>query len=132
MEWKFFVPGPLPGLNEIVDAAKRGGKGLAYSSQKKQWTDAVYWRSMEVRVPRLTRVRLILEWVHANTRRDKDNVEAGQKYVWDGLVGPKEACRHGRSVLANDGWDQNAGVEHRHVVGPKPGVFVTVIPVEAS
>jgi len=99
---------------------------------KKQWTDTVYWRSMQANVPRLPRVRLILEWVHTDKKRDLDNVECGQKFVWDGLVGPKDACSRGRSVLCNDGWEQNGGVEHLHSIGKSAGVWVTVIPVEAS
>lgn len=111
-------------MNEIVAAAKSGrGKGNAYSRMKAQWTDAVYWRTLEAAIPRLARVRLRFDWVSTDCRHNPDNIEAAQKFVWDGLVGPKDARR---SVLENDGWRQNAGTEHRHEVGAMPGVWVTV------
>lgn len=132
-QWRFFVPGPLPGLNEIIDAAKgSGGKGLAYSAMKAKWTGTVYFCAKAARVPRLPRVRLELNWVHADQRHDPDNQEAGQKFIWDGLKGPDAQCKAGLSVLANDGWDQNAGTTHHHVVGSRPGVWVAVNEVEPA
>lgn len=111
-------------MNEIVKAAKSGhGKGNAYSRLKAQWTDTVYWRTLEADIPRLERVRLRFDWVSADRAHNPDNIEAAQKFVWDGLVGPKGAKR---AVLENDGWKQNAGTEHHHTVGEKPGVWVTV------
>jgi hypothetical protein len=128
-QWRFFVPGPLPGLNEIIEAAKVGGKGAAYSAMKASWTGTVYFAARAAMVPRIARARLRLDWVHRDKRHDPDNLEAGQKFIWDGLKGPPDQCKRGLSVLANDGWDQNAGTEHHHEVGPKPGVWVTVIEV---
>ncbi|MDQ1343253.1 MAG: hypothetical protein QG571_1874, partial [Pseudomonadota bacterium] len=79
--WRFWVPGPLPGLNEIIAAAKgSGGKGLAYSRMKEQWTGTIYFLARSARIPRLSRVRIILDWGHANQRHDPDNVEAGKKF----------------------------------------------------
>jgi hypothetical protein len=125
--WRFWVNGPLPGLNEIIAAAKGcGGQGLAYSRMKEQWTGTIYFAARAALVPRLARVRLRLDWVHVDKRHDPDNQEAGQKFVWDGLKGPPAQCKAGTSVLANDGWDQNAGTEHHHEVGPRAGVWVTV------
>lgn len=130
-QWTFWVSGPLPGLNEIIAAAKgSGGKGLAYSRMKAQWTETVYMLTRAARIPRLRRVHLRLTWVHADKRHDPDNCEAGQKFVWDGLKGPPSQCKAGTTVLENDGWDQNAGSEHSHKVGPKAGVWVTVTEAE--
>lgn len=127
-KWRFWIPGPLPGLNEIIAAAKgAGGRGLAYSRMKAQWTGTVYYLSLAAQIPRLQRVFLRFDWVHLNERHDPDNVEAGQKFVWDGLKGPPAQCKAGRSVLANDGWKQNAGSAHHHSLGPRAGVWVTVV-----
>jgi len=124
--YRFWVQGPLPGQNEIVKAAKGfGGRGYGYSRLKKAWTQSIAWLVKAARIPPLKRVRLEFEWVHANRRRDKDNVEGGgAKLAWDSLVVA--------GVLKNDGWKQNAGSTHTHTLGPKPGVWITVIPVAAS
>ena len=124
--YRFWVQGPLPGQNEIVKAAKGfGGRGYGYSRLKKAWTQSIAWLVKAARIPPLKRVRLEFERVHANRRRDKDNVEGGgAKLAWDSLVVA--------GVLKNDGWKQNAGSTHTHTLGPKPGVWITVIPVAAS
>lgn len=123
---KFWVPGPLPGQNEIVAAAKgSAGKGYAYAAMKKAWTDKVAWcaRAAKLHQRPFTRVRLEFNWIepkNANgAQRDPDNIEAGQKFVWDGLVVA--------GVLPNDTRKQNAGTSHSHVVGALSGVEVTII-----
>jgi Holliday junction resolvase RusA-like endonuclease len=107
-------------MNEIVSAAKVGGKGRAYSSMKARWTQDVAWHARAALVPKASRVRLELEWVSVDKRHNPDNLEAGQKFVWDGL--------QAAGVLENDGWAQNAGSTHRHSLGPRAGVWVTVVP----
>ncbi len=117
---RFWVPGPLPAQNEMIAAAKGyGGRGIGYSKVKRSWTATVAWCAKAAHLPKLARVRCEFEWVSKDKRHDPDNVEAAQKFVWDGL---KQA-----GVIENDGWDQNAGSEHHHSVGPKPGVWVTII-----
>ncbi len=126
--FRFWVPGPLPGLNEIVDAAKGcGGKGYGYAAMKRAWTEKVMLHALAAKVPKgLRRVRLSMTWHEpANSNgvsRDPDNIEAGQKFVWDGLVKAK--------IIPNDKRANNAGTTHAHAIGPVPGVEVTVVPVE--
>jgi Holliday junction resolvase RusA-like endonuclease len=119
MPYRFFVPGPLPAQNEMIASAKGyGGRGFGYSKVKAEWTSTIAWIVKAAHIPKMSRVRCRFEWVSANKRHDPDNIEAGQKFVWDAL---KVA-----GVIPNDGWDQNAGSEHLHAIGPKPGVWVTV------
>ena len=123
---RFWVPGPLPGLNEIVEACKGcGGRGLGYASMKKRWTNHVAIHAMAGRVPRLDRIRLECLWVepeHANrARRDRDNIEGGGlKFLLDGLKMSKK--------IPDDNPDCYLGAKHDHEYGAKPGVWVTVVP----
>lgn len=115
-----FVPGPLPGLNELVAAAKSGrGKGNAYSRLKRAWTDAVILHARAARLQPVHRARLIFRWQEAHRRRDPDNVAAGgRKLVLDGLVKA--------GVLPGDGWEHVAGWEDEFTVAARPGVLVTI------
>lgn len=128
--YRFWVPGQLPGTNEIVDAAKGCvGKGYGYAKMKAAWTDKVKMHALAARVPKgLRRVRLECTWIEPvngnGANRDPDNIEAGQKFLWDGLVKAK--------ILPNDKRANNAGSSHTHQVGPVPGVEVTVIPADSK
>jgi len=124
MASRFWVPGPLPGMNEIIKAAKAGRRGIVYSNMKAEWTGHVEMHARSARVPPCVRVRLDLLWVEAKKKnganRDPDNIEAGAKFVWDGLVDA--------GVIPNDKAENNAGSSHHHERGPCPGVWVTVVP----
>jgi Holliday junction resolvase RusA-like endonuclease len=113
-------------MNEIVAAAKgSAGKGYAYAAMKKAWTEKIAWCARAAGLHRhpLERIRVEFNWIdprNANgAQRDPDNIEAGQKFVWDGL---KLA-----GVIPNDTRKQNAGTKHHHDVGPLAGVEVTII-----
>jgi hypothetical protein len=116
----FFVPGPLPGMNEIVGAAKSGrGKGNAYSRQKALWTSVVARHARSRRIgPFATPVFVTCVWHEATARRDPDNVHAGVKFVLDGLVQSGALKGDGRSCIA--------GVAHSVLTKPLPGVQVTL------
>ena len=133
MNLRFWIPGPLPGMNEIIEAAKGcGGRGMAYSAMKSKWTNDIALLAMAARLPKgLARIRIEFEWVSVNRQHDPDNIEAAQKFVWDAFCSPKKG-RPGAGIIANDGWDQNAGSSHRHTIGDKPGVWVTVVDCSVS
>jgi Holliday junction resolvase RusA-like endonuclease len=123
MPYRFFVPGPLPGLNEIIKACKGyGGRGYGYSRLKKQWTDNVAWMARAAHLPRFTAIRLELLWVEPinknGAKRDRDNIEAGVKFLADGL---KAA-----GVIPDDRPENYLGASHDHDRGEKPGVWVTI------
>lgn len=116
----FFAPGPFPGMNEMIAAAKSGrGKGNAYSRQKALWTAVVARHAKSRKVgPFAAPVFVTCVWYEANARRDPDNVHAAIKFVLDGLVAAKAIPGDGRTWIA--------GVEHSVRTGPNPGVLVTV------
>jgi hypothetical protein len=121
---RLFVPGPLPGMNETIDAAKSGrGKGNAYARLKRSWTGTVCLLARAARLPKCNRVRMRFLWWEPNRRRDPDNIAAARKYVLDGLVLA--------GVLPNDGWDQISSWTDEFGHGPeeKPGVYVFIDPL---
>lgn len=110
----------LPGLNEMLDAAKiRKGAWSKYAEMK-----MVYGALCkdDIKRAKLTPytgpVRIHFVWVEKNRKRDKDNVVAGQKFILDALVA--------RQILTNDGWKQIASITHAWTVSKTPGVHVVI------
>lgn len=84
-----WIPGPLPGLNELLAAAKSGrGRGNAYARLKADWTQSVWAHAKAAHLkPMTTPVRISFLWVEKDRRRDPDNVAGGgRKLILDGLV----------------------------------------------
>lgn len=113
-----WIPGPLPGLNELLAAAKgAGGTGRGYSRLKRQWTETVWALAKKAQLPMFGRVRLRFIWYEANRRRDPDNIAAGgRKIILDGLVKA--------GVLPADGWENIGGWTDDFRVSAEPGVMV--------
>ena len=120
---RFFVPGPLPGLNEVLASAKGyGGRGFGYAKLKRQWTQTIALHILAAGIKHVDRARFEFRWVERDRKRDPDNVAAGgRKLCLDSLVLAK--------VLNNDGWGQVLGWTDSFEVGANPGVEVTIIPV---
>ncbi len=121
--FRLWVPGPLPGENEIIAAAKGfGGRGIGYSTMKKAWTLAVAQAALRANLPLLARARFTLIWHERAKRRNPDNIAAGIKFILDGLVSA--------GVLQNDGWGEIASWSNEFVVDKEfPGVEVVIDPV---
>ena len=119
----FFVPGPLPNLNEIIGAAKGyHGRGFGYKTMKEEWTSLVVQAIRKCHIRPIKKAHFAFYWKEKNKRRDPDNFVAGQKFIFDGLV---EA-----GVLVNDGWDQIMSIEHLWGVDKlEPGVVVSILEV---
>jgi hypothetical protein len=118
----FFIPGPLPCLNDMIAQAKGcGGRGRRYSSSKKQWTWTCATLAKASGLKHMDCVRIGFHWVEQHKRRNPDNIAAAKKYVLDGLVQA--------GILDNDGWSQIDCWADTFAVGPRPGVHVTVEPV---
>lgn len=79
---KFEIPGRLPGLNEIIAAAK--SHFGAYAKMKYENTTAIAWQAKKL--PAYQRADITITWYEPNRRRDPDNVSGGQKFILDGLV----------------------------------------------
>lgn len=104
MSVKIIIPGEMPGMNEIIKAAK--SHYGQYSKMKKTNTELVTW--VAKKVPKKERVFLDITWYCKNKRRDPDNVASAVKFIWDGLV---EA-----GVIKNDGWSENGGWSNKFEV----------------
>ncbi len=115
-----WIPGLLPGLNELFDAAKSGhGRGNAYSRLKKKWTNDIALLAKAKRTRYLEPVHINFEWREPNRRRDPDNfVAGGRKLVLDGLV------RSG--MLNGDGWAHISGWHDSFCVMKPAGVMLTI------
>ena len=116
-KYNFFIPGRLPGMNEVIDKARSN----KYSSAqlKKAWTqrvaDVVRMTFRTIKPLRI--VWISFRWVEKNKRRDPDNLIVAKKFVLDGLVLA--------GMLKNDGWGEIAGFTDTWEVG-EPGVWVSV------
>lgn len=98
MKYTLTIPGRLPGLNEIVEAA-RSGKYVGAQQKKDTETLIMWYIRAQLHDIKITRpVKLTHFWYEPSKRRDKDNIVAGKKFIWDSLV------RSG--VLKNDGWKE--------------------------
>jgi hypothetical protein len=118
---QLWIPGPLPGLNEVIAAAKGfRGRGIGYSNMKSAWTTTVWALSKKARLVPVASARLTFTWFERSRRRDPDNFSsAGKKFILDGLVKA--------GVLPEDGWDEIVGFVDRWHLAPKaPGVMVTI------
>ena len=112
---KITIPGEMPGLNEIIDAAK--SSKYKYADLKRVNTDAVAWTAK--RLPKANRLYLKITWVCKDKMKDPDNIAAAVKFIWDGLVEG--------GVIPNDGWKQNAGWEnHFEVDKQNPRVEIEI------
>ena len=126
-EQVFFVPGPLPGLNEIIAASQQiipwlsKGKRRVYemTQLKETWDNRVVGECMFFKIKPMDSVDIKLVWIEQNRRRNKDNVMAGKKFILDGLVKA--------GILKNDGWAQVGRFTEDVILGDRAGVVVTLI-----
>ena len=99
-------------LNHYINA-ERTNKYMG-AVIKKLETERVYWACKEQKlkpykgVPR----EVIFSWYHKDSRKDFDNVEFAQKFIWDGLVMAK--------VLKSDGQKHTPKIrQHWHFIDKK-------------
>jgi hypothetical protein len=133
-EQTFFVPGPLPGMNELIDArmlrsrtrSKRGKLWNAYTKLKREWEAMIVACIKQAGVqPVKSSIYLIYTFIEENKRRDKSNVAAaGIKLVEDSLVIA--------GIIPNDGWKWIENWHCRFMVrkgkNQKAGVGVQIFP----
>ena len=118
---KFEIPGRLPGLNEIIDAAKRNPH--EYARMKETCTAMVAW--LAKKLPRFEKVALVITWYEPDQRRDLDNIMAGQKFILDGLVAA--------GTIPNDSQKYVRGIVHRFKVDRQnPRVEVEIVDMEKN
>lgn len=117
MSQTFFVPGPLPGLNEF--SGKKSG--WAYRQAKANWALIISIAIKQAKLTPMQSAHIIYVWMEESKRRDPDNFTSlGRKFINDQLVKS--------GILPDDGWDEIIGWEDRWAVDmEKPGVHVTLI-----
>ena len=113
----FFIPGPLPGANDIIRKHH-----MVYSRLKSAWGLTIARCIFVAKLKPVGYCRIEFVWHEANNKRDDDNVMFGQKFVLDML---RDA-----EIIRDDRRQWVKSLTHRVVVDPsKPGVEVTLIPV---
>ncbi len=117
---EIWIPGRMPGENEIIKAAKSGrGKSNAYSRLKKQWTDYVAAIFNEADIKPMGLISCVFTWVEKDKRRDKDNITAAKKFIFDGM---QQA-----GFIPNDGWANIGTWQNLFEINPySPGVNVLI------
>lgn len=123
------VPFRLPGLNDIIGQMSghltmRGRRVYRYTQTKKRHTHSLVAliHAQGLR-PVTGPVWVFCTWTEAGKLRDPDNIASGGcKLILDAL---KAA-----GIIANDGWRNIAGFEHRFEIG-RPGVIVRLVDATA-
>lgn len=119
MKAELWIPGKLPGLNEIIASAR--SHKMKSASQKKKYTTRIAWYAKVHLNPIQGKFDICFTWNERNRRRDPDNIAVGQKFVLDGLVLA--------NIIPNDGWNQINSIVHRFEVNEEVGVRLTIIEV---
>ena len=120
------IPGRLPGMNEIIAAAKlRKRNYKEYAVMKDKNTEQVAWLAIQSHIPRFEKAYFIITWYEPDLRRDPDNIMGGQKFIMDGLVQA--------GVIPNDSQKYILGIYHRFMVDRKnPRIEVEIRGVKDS
>jgi Holliday junction resolvase RusA-like endonuclease len=116
MTQSFFIPGPLPGMNDFAGKKSR----WHYRELKANWGMSIGIRIGMAKLTPMKRAAVTFRWMEKNKRRDPDNLQFGQKFVLDSLVT--------RGILPDDGWDEIVSLTHTFSVDARnPGVWVELV-----
>lgn len=115
----FFVPGPLPGANNIVSRHR-----MVYVRLKQLWGHRIGMEILAAKIKRMDRCHVSFEWREQTgnraQRRDPDNIMFGQKFVLDALTNTW--------IIPDDSMDEIVGISHTFMMVPdNPGVLVTLL-----
>lgn len=92
------IPNRLPGMNEMIDAAKvrKGGFSLYAEMKKRYGLEIALLVKMQKLIPFRTAIDIDFHWYEVAKKRDKDNIAAGKKIILDALVDTE--------IIGNDDW----------------------------
>jgi len=115
---KLIIPGTLPSLNEMINNSK--ANKYKYVKMKDGAISKIAWEAIaQLGKRRIGKADFEIMWYCPNKRKDKDNVAAGQKFIFDGL--------QDAGVLDNDGWKQIGKVTHDFDIDKaNPRVEITI------
>ncbi len=125
-----WIPGPIPGLNQIIDAAHTVyGHGKSRSSEyrkmKRAWGERVEAYARNQRFQPVESGSFSYLCIEKARTRDPSNVAGGaMKLIEDGLQDAE--------LLANDGWKNILALELHWATGDTPGVVLGVTPCTAA
>ena len=123
MEYKFTIPGRLPGLNEYTAANRtdpyKGGKMKKDNEEVVIWSVRQQLRGLHINKP----VTIKYTFYEQNKRRDLDNISSfALKVIQDSLVKT--------NVLKNDGWNEILGFTTQFYLDKNnPRIEVTIVEV---
>lgn len=129
-EQRFFIPGPLPSLNEMLDARvkkiaamSRGKKRVdQYTLMKKKWTEICADAAIAGGVKPMGSALFTFYWIAKDRRTEKDNLAVARKFILDGLE---------LAGIMKDHWDNVVGWTDLFEINKKePGVLVVMWPNE--
>lgn len=92
MKQTLIIPGKLPGMNQIISSAKNcvynGGKNkfYQYSRDKRYFEDKIASLCLMQGLRRMERVKVSVTFRERKLSRDPDNIQAGIKFILDGIV----------------------------------------------
>lgn len=125
---RFFIPERLPGMNEMIDARlrfftiKKGRQHIRiskYDNLKKKTERVITECIKGALLKPMNYVNVLFCWVEPKRNRDKDNIAAGKKFIFDALMTT--------GIIKGDGWRHVSGFSDDFVVNKdKPGVWVTL------
>jgi len=118
---EFTIPGTLATMNEIVAASKK--HPMVYANMKKDFTALVMIHARNL--PKISKSDFEITWYCKDKRKDKDNIIAGQKFIFDGLTKAR--------IMDNDGWSEVGNITHRFEVDKaKPRIEVKIYELDMA
>ena len=80
----------FPSLNEVINTAKKGGKGAGYAALKKNLTNKVRLLANNQykaqKSPKFkSKICFLFQWYAKNQMKDPDNIEFATKFILDGF-----------------------------------------------
>jgi hypothetical protein len=128
IQQRLIIPERMPSLNALLDAKARGGRHVGakgarwnpYNAAKKEWAVKIGLWCKQQGIRPVPGAHFRFTWIEPNRQRDPDNISAGKKLIFDGLVAA--------GVLPEDGWGQILSIREEFRVNRAcPGVVVDIL-----
>ncbi|MFW5988175.1 MAG: hypothetical protein ACOCQA_01910 [bacterium] len=104
---KLIIPGKLPTLNDLINAAK--ANRYKYDRLKKTYQETIGWYVKKQEIPFFYKVKIEITYYRPDRKADIDNISAaGKKLILDTLVKQEN--------LKDDCWSVVKGFEERFEV----------------
>lgn len=121
MTQKIILPFRLPGLNEYTAACR--GNRFAGATMKHKAQDQIA-RCLGGVEPVKKPVRIQIEWMEKNARRDIDNISFAKKFILDALVA--------EGILPDDSRKWVKGFEEEFPFGDEEKITITLEETETD